>query len=88
MPFSLWFVVAGAVLTLMALLGTSLKRLPLSSAQVYLLVGLAIGPLGIGLLVFDPIEHAKALEVLSEVAVILSLFAAGLKLRTPLTDGR
>lgn len=88
MPFSVWFVVAGALLTLMALLGTALKRLPLSSAQVYLLVGLGIGPLGLGLLVFDPIEHAKTLEVLSEIAVILSLFAAGLKLRTPLTDGR
>ncbi|HIL57270.1 MAG TPA: sodium:proton antiporter, partial [Rhodothermales bacterium] len=88
MPFSLWFVVAGALLTLVALLGTALKRLPLSAAQVYLLVGLAIGPLGIGLLVFDPIEHAEVLEKLSEIAVILSLFAAGLKLRTPLTDGR
>ena len=88
MPFSVWFVVAGGLLTLMALLGTVLRRLPLSAAQVYLLVGVAIGPLGIGLLVFDPIEHAKTLEILSEIAVILSLFAAGLKLRTPLTDGR
>ncbi len=88
MPFSLWFIVAGALLTLMALLGTTLKRLPLSTAQVYLLVGLGIGPLGIGLLVFDPIEHARILEILSEIAVILSLFAAGLKLRTPLNDGR
>ena len=88
MPFSVWFIVAGALLTLVALLGTTLQRVPLSASQVYLLVGLGIGPLGIGLLVFDPIEHAKTLEVLSEIAVILSLFAAGLKLRTPLSDGR
>ncbi|OZC03500.1 cation:proton antiporter [Rubricoccus marinus] len=88
MPFSLWFIIAGALLTLMALMGTTLKRLPLSTAQVYLLVGIGIGPLGIGLLVFDPIEHARILEILSEIAVILSLFAAGLKLRTPLSDGR
>jgi NhaP-type Na+/H+ or K+/H+ antiporter len=87
-PFSLWFVVAGLLLTLMALGKTYLTRLPLSIAQLYLLVGVAIGPLGIGLLVIDPIEEAKALEVLSEIAVILSLFAAGLKLRTPLTDRR
>ena len=88
MPFALWFVVAGLVLTLMALAKTTLTRLPLSAAQLYLLVGVAIGPLGVGLLVIDPIEEADILERLSEVAVILSLFAAGLKLRTPLRDGR
>ena len=88
MPFSLWFIVAGLLLTLMALGRTTLRRLPLSTAQLYLLVGVGIGPLGIGLLVIDPIEQAKPLEILSEIAVILSLFAAGLKLRTPLTDRR
>ena len=88
MPFSVWFVVAGLVLTLMALAKTTLARLPLSAAQLYLLVGLGIGPLGIGLLDIDPIEESEALERLSEIAVILSLFAAGLKLRTPLSDGR
>ena len=88
MPFSLWFVVAGAVLTLMAATSTILKRLPLSSAQLYLLVGVAIGPLGIGLLDIDPLADAVTLERITEIAVILSLFAAGLKLRMPLTDGR
>ncbi len=88
MDFNYWFLVAGFVLTLMALAGTLVKRLPLSAAQLYLLVGLGIGPLGLGLLVIDPIEQAATLERLAEVAVILSLFAAGLKLRTPLHDGR
>jgi NhaP-type Na+/H+ or K+/H+ antiporter len=88
MDFNYWFLVAGLVLTLMALANTILKRLPLSTAQLYLLVGVGIGPLGIGLLVIDPIEKAAVLERLAEVAVILSLFAAGLKLRTPLHDGR
>lgn len=88
MPFSLWFVVAGVVLTLMAMASTILKRLPLSSAQLYLLVGIGIGPLGIGLLRVDPLAEASALERITEVALILSLFAAGLKLRMPLTDRR
>ena len=88
MPFSLWFVIAGVLFTLMALATTTLKRLPLSTAQLYLLVGIGIGPVGIGLLTVSPIENAKVLEVLTEIAVILSLFAAGLKLRTPLSDGR
>ena len=87
-PFALWFVVAGLLLTLMALGKTTLSRLPLSTAQLYLLVGLGIGPLGIGLLVIDPVDEAGVLEVLTEIVVILSLFAAGLKLRTPLSDGR
>ncbi len=88
MPFSLWFVVAGALLTLMAIASTVLKRVPLTAAQLYLAVGVAVGPLGIGLLVVEPLAAAAVLERVTEVAVILSLFAAGLKLRTPLTDGR
>ena len=72
----------------MALAKTTLRRLPLASSQLYLLVGLGIGPLGIGVLLVDPIEQAKLLEVATEIVVTLSLFAAGLKLRTPLSDGR
>ena len=88
MTLALWFIVSGVLLTLMALAATSLRRLPVSAPQIYLLVGVGVGPLGLGLLVIDPIEQAKILEVLTEIAVILSLFAAGLKLRTPLSDGR
>ena len=88
MNTALWFVVAGSLLTLMALAATTLRRLPLSTSQLYLLVGIGLGPLGIGLLVVDPLEHAKTLEVATEIVVTLSLFAAGLKLRLPLTDGR
>ncbi len=86
--FNVWFLVAGALLTLMALAGTLLKRLPLSASFLYLAVGVAVGPLGIGLLVFDPVAQAPALEHLTEIVVSLSLFAAGLKLRLPLSDRR
>ncbi len=72
----------------MALAVTTLRRLPLSTSQLYLLVGLGLGPLGAGLLIVNPIEQAKLLEVVTEIVVTLSLFAAGLKLRTPLSDGR
>jgi NhaP-type Na+/H+ or K+/H+ antiporter len=88
MDFNYWFLVAGLVLTLMALSGSVLRRLPLSAALLYLGVGLAIGPIGFGLLRVEPVEQAALLERLAEVAVILSLFAAGLKLRTPLSDPR
>lgn len=70
----------------MALATTLLKRLPISTAMIYLLIGLGIGPLGLGLLTIDPIADAKLLEHLSEIAVIISLFTAGLKLRGDLRD--
>src|SRR5688572_26098175 len=81
-----WFIAAGLVLVLMALAGSWVKRIPLSSAVIYLVVGAVVGPLGIGLLVVDPVAHAPAVEVVSEIAVIVSLFTAGLKLRLPLRD--
>lgn len=90
MPSSavLWFLVAGALLILMALTGSILKRLPLSSSVLYLLVGIGIGPYGWNLLRLDLIRDAHLMEVLSEVAVIVSLFTTGLKLGPPLSDSR
>ena len=86
--FALWFLVAGLVLTVMAVSATVVKRLPLSTAQIYAAVGLVLGPLGFGLLAVDPVAQATFLEHLTEVAAFVSLFAAGLKLRVPLSDGR
>lgn len=86
MTFAIWAVVIGGVLVLMALAGSVLRRLPLSAAMVYMGVGFALSPAGAGLLAVDPVADAKVLEHLTEVAVIVSLFTAGLKLRVPLSD--
>lgn len=86
MTFSLGYIIIGALLIVMALTSSVLKRLPLSSSILYLAVGIGLGPVGIGLIQLDPIEHAPLLERLTEVSVITSLFATGLKLRTPLLD--
>ena len=88
MSFTYWFITAGVVLTLMALGGSVVRRLPLSTALFYLLTGVLIGPLGIGLLYFDPLTESVVVERLAEVAVTLSLFSAGLKMRTPILDSR
>ena len=85
---SMWFIVIGATLVVMALAGSVLKRLPLSTAMLYLALGFALGPYGAGLLRIDPLEQSALLERVTEIAVIISLFGAGLKLRTPLSDGR
>ena len=76
MDFNYWFLVAGLVLTLMALAGTLLKRLPLSASQLYLLVGVAIGPLGIGLLAIDPIERVVVVPKLSDDPDVAGIRAA------------
>jgi NhaP-type Na+/H+ or K+/H+ antiporter len=72
----------------MALSGSVLKRLPLSTSLVYLLAGFGLGGYGYNLLRLDPLRDAPLLERLSEVAVIVSLFTAGLKLSPPLSDRR
>ena len=86
MKIEIWYLLAGATLILMALLGSVVKRLPLTSSMIYLLTGVLLGPLAAGLVGIDLLESAKALEHLTELAVIVALFTAGLKLRTPLSD--
>ena len=85
---TLWFLVVGGLLVAMALAGTLVERLPLSAAMFYLAAGYGVGPAGLGLLDLDPVRNAGVLEVLSEVAVLVSLFATGLKLRAPWTNRR
>ena len=86
--FTTWFIVAGALLIGMALAGSALKRVPLSASMFYLATGAALGPWGVGLMHIDAVVDASMLERLTEIAVIISLFTAGLKLRLPAFDGR
>lgn len=88
MEFALWSVIVGLLLVLMALASTVLKRLPLSTAMLYLLVGIGVSPLALDLLAAGPRTHAHALERMAEVVVLLSLFTAGLKLSPGLRDRR
>jgi NhaP-type Na+/H+ or K+/H+ antiporter len=83
---ALWFVIVGLLFVVMALAGSVLKRLPLSTSMLYLAAGAALGPLGVGLLDVDVYEQSEVWERVTEVAVVISLFAAGLKLRVPFRD--
>jgi NhaP-type Na+/H+ or K+/H+ antiporter len=80
------YVIIGALLLVMALSMSLLKRLPLTTSLLYLAVGILLGPFFLGLIQLDPVEHSSLLEKLTEVAVIISLFTAGLKLRLPLSE--
>ena len=84
----LWYIVVGLLLVAMALADSFLRRLPLTTPMLYLACGVLLGPVGLNLLTLDPIENAELLERVAEVVVIVSLFAAGLKLRAPLTERR
>ena len=79
------FILTGALFVVMALATSVLQRLPLSTSLLYLATGYAVGPAGLGLLDLDPLRSSAVLERITEVAVIVSLFTAGLKLRLPLT---
>ena len=86
MFFAIWTLIIGALLIAMALSGTLLKRLPLSTAMLYLAAGYGLGPAGVALMAPDPLTYTVLLERMAEVAVLISLFAVGLKLGLPLSN--
>lgn len=88
MDFALWSVIGGLLLVVMALSGSVLARLPLSTSMLYLLVGMLASPLWLGLVWTDPSANTKLLEHLTEAVVLVSLFTAGLKLSPGLKDRR
>ena len=77
---TIWSLIIGGVFLLAALGDGPLHRWPISMPVVYLGLGIAFGPWGLGVLHLDLIEDAKTIEVLTEVAVLVSLLTAGLKL--------
>ena len=79
---------AGVLLVVMTLSGSFISRLPLTAAMLYLGVGMAIGPWGWGLVKLDAFKNVTMLERLTEVALLISLFTAGMKLELPLKDRR
>jgi len=86
--FSLGCIIFGLLLIAKTLGGSFITRLPLSAAMIYLGVGVAIGPLGLGLLSLDALDNRVLLERVTEIAVLMSLFTAGMKLELPLSDQR
>jgi NhaP-type Na+/H+ or K+/H+ antiporter len=83
-----WFLLVGAVLLAMGLITPVIKRLPITSAMIYLGVGILVGPMVLGLFHFNPLKQSALLEVLTEVAVLISLFAAGVKMPVPVSFAR
>ena len=83
-----WFILIGCLMLARGLAATTISRSPFTSAIVYLCVGLLLGPMMMGIFRFNPIEESHLLETLTEVAVLVSLFSAGVKMPVPITRAR
>ncbi|MDZ4400284.1 cation:proton antiporter [Hydrogenophaga sp.] len=78
-----WFLFVGALLLVMGVTPTLLKRLPITPAMLYLAMGMLMGPTVLGLFSFNPLKQSALLELLTEIAVLISLFSAGVKIPVP-----
>ncbi len=56
--------------------------------MVYLGIGFLIGPAGTGFLSMTLPDHVTRLRITAEIALLISLFAIGLRLRVPPADRR
>lgn len=83
-----WFLLIGGLLLAMGVAAPIIKRVPVTSAIIYLAIGLLVGPTGLGLFHFNPLKESALLELLTEIAVLISLFAAGIKMPVPVTFPR
>ncbi|MFZ3082015.1 cation:proton antiporter [Rhodoferax ferrireducens] len=83
-----WFALIGGLLLVRGLTPTLLKRSPVTAAMFYLAVGLLVGPSVLNLFHFNPFKESALLEVLTEVAVLISLFSAGVKMPVPFSFSR
>ena len=88
MKLESWYLIFGALLVVIALTASAVKRWPLTTTMLYLLTGVVLGPLGFGVASIQPLDQAKLFERAAELVVIVSLFTAGLKLRAPFQDGK
>jgi NhaP-type Na+/H+ or K+/H+ antiporter len=88
MTNALWFLLVGGLLLARGLTSTLLKRLPVTPAIIYLAVGLLVGPTVLNVFHFNPLKESALLEVLTEVAVLISLFSAGIKMPVPVSFAR
>lgn len=80
-----WFLLLGGMLLVMGLLAPFMRAVPFTPAIVYLTVGLILGPSLFGVFHFNPFKQSELLEVLTEVAVLVALFSAGIKMPAPVS---
>lgn len=88
MSLAHWSLLLGLLLLTMLLLDSFLPRLPFTVAMIYLGVGYVLGPGALDALAPDPVRYAGILELVTEIVLLIALFAVGLRLGVPLRDRR
>ncbi len=83
-----WFILIGCLMLARGLAATTIARLPFTSSIVYLCVGLILGPMALNIFAIDPLKQSHLLETLTEIAVLISLFSAGVKMPVPIRRER
>ncbi|MDI1242613.1 MAG: sodium:proton antiporter, partial [bacterium] len=78
-----WMALVSAVLLTIALTSAYIRHMPVTTSALYLALGVSIGPAGFGLVSVDFVRGSVLFEHFTELAVIVSLFVGGLKLRLP-----
>ncbi|MGH8623908.1 MAG: cation:proton antiporter, partial [Gammaproteobacteria bacterium] len=84
--FSTWCLIVGVLLILIGLSDTWRQRLPVSTSALYLVAGYLLGPQGFGFIQIDLPNDAGIVEMMTEIALLISLFAVGLRLRVGVSD--
>jgi NhaP-type Na+/H+ or K+/H+ antiporter len=83
-----WFLLLGCLLLARGLTSISLQKSPVTPAIIYLAAGIIVGPSVLNVFYFDPLKESALLEILTEVAVLISLFSAGVKMPVPVNLAR
>ncbi|ELX08953.1 sodium/hydrogen exchanger [Janthinobacterium sp. HH01] len=78
-----WFLLVGCLMLARGLAATTISKSPFTSAIVYLGVGILLGPTFLNIFGFDPKLQSALLEVLTAIALLISLFSAGIKMPVP-----
>ena len=84
--FVTWCLIIGLLLLVVGLTDTLREPLPIGTSALYLGAGYLLGPEVYGLLDLNLQKDAVLLERIAEGAVLISLFAVGLRLRSAFRD--
>jgi NhaP-type Na+/H+ or K+/H+ antiporter len=76
-----WIAATGLLLLLTSLTAGWIKRFPITNFAIYLIAGVIAGPWGLDLVQLDLRGHSEWLSEVTQIALVVSLFITGLKLR-------
>lgn len=83
MPLATWFGLFGFLCLLVGFSSPYIRKIPVTSAMIYLTAGMILGPSFLQVFHINPLQNSSTLEIFTEIAVLISLFSAGVKMPVP-----